>query len=103
MHMAVPTSQSAFNAGNNRLTAGGYDAAGNMTSHPWITPGGSMAYNANNLMTSFTATGVSVQTTYDAEGRRVRKIKGTETTLWVYDASGRLEIGDSSGIHRLTA
>jgi YD repeat-containing protein len=34
-----------------------------------------MAYNANNLMTSFTATGVSVQTAYDAAGRRVRKIK----------------------------
>jgi RHS repeat-associated protein len=49
-----------------------------------------MAYNANNLMTSFTATGVSVQTAYDAAGRRVRKIKGTEVTLWVYDASGRL-------------
>jgi YD repeat-containing protein len=52
-----------------------------------------MAYNANNLMTSFTATGVSVQTAYDAAGRRVRKIKGTEVTLWVYDAAGRLADG----------
>jgi len=93
LHMATPTSSSAIQATTNKLTGTGitYDNAGNMTAHPQITPGsGSMSYDANNKMTAFTATGVAVNTIYDATGKRVRKIYNGETTVWVYDAFGRL-------------
>ncbi len=95
LHQATPTAQSHFDLATNRLassTGATYDAAGNMTAHPWITPGagGGMTYDANNKMTSFTATGVSVDTDYDANNRRVRKVYGSETTISVYDAAGAL-------------
>ncbi len=93
LHMATPTSQSAIQASTNRLIGTGitYDNAGNLTAHPHITTGsGSMVYDANNKMKSFTATGVAVTTTYDAAARRVRKVYNSETTVWVYDAFGKL-------------
>ncbi len=93
LHMATPKSQSAIQASTNRLTGAEivYDNAGNLTAHPHITTGsGSMAYDANNKMKSFTATGVAVTTTYDAAARRVRKVYNSETTVWVYDAFGKL-------------
>src|SRR5690606_32934809 len=91
LHMATPTAQSAVSLATNRLTSGTYDAAGNLTAQTHITTGGgSMAYDANNKMTSFTATGVSVATKYDVVGRRVRKIYNGQTTIWVYDAFGSL-------------
>src|SRR5690606_9693764 len=84
LHSATPTSSAAIEATTNRLastTGAVYDNAGNMTAHPFITPGGgSMAYDANNKMTAFTAT-----------GKRVRKVHNGQTTVWVYDAFGRLE------------
>ncbi|MBX3435789.1 MAG: hypothetical protein KF847_20925 [Pirellulales bacterium] len=94
LHSATPTSSAAIEAATNRLastTGAVYDNAGNMTAHPFITPGsGSMTYDANNKMTAFTATGVSVNTIYDATGKRVRKVHNGQTTVWVYDAFGRL-------------
>ena len=95
LHSATPTSPAAIEATTNRLasttTGAVYDNAGNMTAHPFITPGGgSMAYDANNKMTAFTATGVSVNTIYDATGKRVRKVHNGQTTVWVYDAFGRM-------------
>ena len=91
LHMATPTAQSAVSLATNRLTSGTYDAAGNLTAQTHITTGGgSMAYDANNKMKSFTATGVAVATYYDTAGRRVRKIYNGQTTIWVYDAFGNL-------------
>ena len=92
LHMATPTSSAAIQATTNRLTGTGitYDNAGNLTAHPHITPSGSMAYDANNKMTAFAATGVSVSTVYDATDRRVRKVHNSKTTVWVYDAFGKL-------------
>ncbi len=91
LHMATPTAQSAVSLATNRLTSGTYDAAGNLTAQAYITiGGGSMAYDANNKMTAFTATGVSVSTKYDTAGRRVRKVYNGQTTIWVYDAFGKL-------------
>jgi len=72
LHLATPTSSAAFSATTNRLTAASYDNAGNMTAHPFITPSGSIGYDANNLATQFTATGMSASYGYDAQGRRVR-------------------------------
>jgi RHS repeat-associated protein len=91
--MATPTSAAAFNGSTNRLTGSGitYDNAGNLTAHPFITPGGGgMVYNASNKMIQFTATGVSVAYRYDAKERRVRQDSGGQTTIWVYDAFGQL-------------
>jgi YD repeat-containing protein len=93
LHMATPTSAAAINGSTNRLTGTGitYDNDGNLTAHPFITPGGGgMVYNASNKMTQFTATGVSVAYRYDAKERRVRQDSGGETTIWVYDAAGQL-------------
>jgi YD repeat-containing protein len=91
LHMATPTAQSAVDLDTNRLTSATYDAAGNLTAQPYVTTGGgSIAYDANNKAISFTAAGVSVGTKYDSGGRRVRKIHNGETTVWVYDAFGRL-------------
>jgi len=91
LHMATPTSAGAYTATTNRLSAGTYDNAGNMTAHPYITPGGgSITYDANNLASSFTATGVSVLTRFDAKGRRVRKDVNGTARIYVYDARGRL-------------
>ncbi len=93
LHMATPTSPSAIQASTNRLTGAGivYDNAGNLTAHPFITPGsGSMAYDTNNKMTAFAKTGAAVATKYDAAHRRIRKIHNGDTTVWVYDAIGKL-------------
>jgi len=94
LHMATPTSLTTIQAATNRLTGSGitYDNAGNLTAHPNITTGSGsmMIYDANNKMTAFTATGVSVATKYDAAGRRVRKLYNSKTTVWVYDAFGKL-------------
>ena len=90
LHAATPTSASEIDLDTNRLASGTYDAAGNLTAYHDITDGGSMAYDANNKMTSFSKTGVSAATHYDAAGRRIRKIYNSETTVWVYDSFGRL-------------
>ncbi len=94
MHQAKPVMLSQTNIATNRLTTATYDDAGNMTSHPVITPGGTISYDANNKKWSFTKTGLNVTTYYDANDRRVRevKVKGAVTTetIWVYDAFGAL-------------
>ena len=94
MHQAKPVLLSQTNIPTNRLTTATYDAAGNMTSHPVLTPGGTITYDANNKKKTFTKTGLSVTTYYDANDRRVRedKVKGavTTTTIWVYNAFGSL-------------
>ena len=105
LHFATPTSSAAIQATTNRLTGTGitYDNAGNLTAHPHITPGGWMTYDANNKMVAFTATGVSVSTAYDAADRRVRKVHNTETTIWVYDAFGKLAAEYTTEAHTLNA
>jgi RHS repeat-associated protein len=96
LHSATPTSAAAFSATTNRLTAATYDNAGNMTAHPFITPSGSIAYNANNLATQFTATAITAGYGYDAQGRRVRQTHNGVTIIYVYDATGRLAVEYSS-------
>ena len=94
MHQAKPTQLSQTDIATNRLTTATYDAAGSMTSHPVLTPGGTITYDANNKKKTFTKTGLSVTTYYDANDRRVceAKVKGaaTNTTIWAYNAFGAL-------------
>ena len=91
---AKPTQLSQTDIATNRLTTATYDAAGSMTSHPVLTPGGTITYDANNKKKTFTKTGLSVTTYYDANDRRVceAKVKGaaTNTTIWAYNAFGAL-------------
>ncbi|MFY9553322.1 MAG: RHS repeat-associated core domain-containing protein [Blastocatellia bacterium] len=95
----TPTSNSPsdlpalFNQVNNRIKATteyGYDAAGNLTSMPGIVAGPSdtMTYDAENRQKTFN--GTAGQYFYDGDGRRVKKIDGSGTTVFVYNAVGQL-------------
>jgi RHS repeat-associated protein len=80
------------NANDNRINAGqgyGYDVAGNLTSAPNQT----FNYDAENRQVSYNGgnpiSGGGIFS-YDGNGRRVRKIAESGTTIFVYDAAGQL-------------
>ncbi len=75
----------------NRITprAGeqyGYDATGNLIKDK---TGNSYSFDGENMQSSFTGP-QSAQYAYDGEGRRVKSTVGSEATVFVYDASGKL-------------
>ncbi len=76
-----------FNANNQRTDAGqGYDAAGNVNAMYLFS---NLTYDAENRL--LTASAPSPFTyTYDGNGRRVTKTGAGNTTVYVYDAAGRL-------------
>ncbi len=89
----IPTvNDPAVDAGSNRLRTGdGYefDASGNTTGD---AGGRTFVYDAENKQTSVSdANGVIGQYWYDGDGHRVKKyVPSTgETTVFVYDASGK--------------
>ena len=86
----TPTSQSAFNQSNNQiqLSGFGYDAAGNLKNDP-TTPANAILYDAENRQLSFTKAGTTTYS-HDGDGHRVKKITGSVTTVFVYNASGQL-------------
>ena len=98
---AAPSAASAFSATTNRMTAGSYDAAGNLT---LLTGVGRLGYDAENRLKTFDNAVASVQEqgtyVYDGLGQRVKRtttIRGTsETTVYVYDAFGQLTAEYSS-------
>jgi RHS repeat-associated protein len=97
----TPQSLSAFNAANNRLTTAlgfNYDAVGNLTSDP-TTAINAMVYDAENRQTSYTKAGVTTNYSYDGDGRRVKKVDSTGTTVFVYNAASQLvaEYSDAGG------
>jgi RHS repeat-associated protein len=81
----TPTSAGAFNATNNKLIASGYDFAGNQTAD---AQGRSFTYDAENRQITFN--GTAGQYFYDGDGRRVKKIDSSGTTVFVYDVTGRM-------------
>jgi len=87
-HMATPLQQSQISASTNRLTGTNitYDTAGNLPNHPYI---GAMQYDAENRQKQFTG-GSTTTYAYDGEGRRVNKVQGSDTIVYVYDAFGNL-------------
>ncbi len=95
LKMATPTALGQFAVSNNRISAGGYDEAGNVTALAHV---GVMAYDANNKMTAFDngVSGLAGAGTYvyDGLGQRVQRTAATaertETTTYVYDAFGKL-------------
>ena len=96
----TPQSVSDFNAANNRLTApwASYDPAGNLSAFLKLGFEWSAGYDANNLQRFYcaattaacTAANASAQYQYDGDGRRVKKLQGARTTVFVYDAFGDL-------------
>lgn len=88
----TPTTLSAYNASTNRLTANGYDVAGNQTQEG---VGRMFTYDAENRQLTFNAT--AGQYAYDGDGRRVKKIDSTGTTVFVYDAGGKMIAEYTSG------
>ena len=78
---------------NNRLTSNGwsYDSAGNTTNDP---EGRQFMYDAENKQTEVRDQFNTVigQYSYDGDGKRVKKVVPStgETTVFVYDASGKL-------------
>lgn len=78
------------NAATNRLNGYGYDASGNTTTDAQSR---TFVYDAENKQTSVTGPGGTVgQYWYDGDGRRIKKIVPAtgETTIFVYDAGGKL-------------
>jgi RHS repeat-associated protein len=67
-----------------------YDLAGNVTKD---ASGKRFIYDAENKQTSFGMGGSNSnggQYFYDGDGRRVKKIVGAETTVFIYNASGQM-------------
>jgi len=94
----VPTAGTQYGANNrlekqpNEVPLPGtpYDAAGNLISHPVM---GSMSYDGENRLVAMTNVGTPPQSSlyaYDGEGRRVKRTVGSDTTVYLYDAFGRL-------------
>ncbi len=72
---------------NNHLNSAGYDARGNQTGDG----GYGFQYDAENRLTSSSMSGSALATyTYDADGHRVTKVAGAETTTYVYNLQGEL-------------
>jgi RHS repeat-associated protein len=86
---AMLGSNLAVNPVTNRFTSGqgsiGYDNAGNLTSD---FNGHTFAYDAENKQTTYDNGQATYS--YDGDGRRVKKVSGSVTTIYVYDAVGQL-------------
>src|SRR5262245_35139443 len=71
----------------NQIVGLGYDAAGNITYDP--LNGGTMTYDPENrLLTASNGAGGSY--TYDADGKRVKRITGGQETWYIYGDGGEL-------------
>ncbi len=80
---------------NNHLNGAAYaDGRGNLTSDG----GYGFQYDAENRLTSSSMSGSTLAAyTYDAEGHRVTKVAGTETTVYVYNVQGELAAEYTTG------
>jgi RHS repeat-associated protein len=83
----------SFNQSNNRMNDNQgyeYNSAGNVTKD---ATNKRFVYDAENKQTSFGTDGSYTNGGsyfYDGDGRRVKKVVGTETTVFVYNASGQM-------------
>jgi RHS repeat-associated protein len=89
--MSTPQSTDDFNPNNNRIKNAVYDNAGNLTS---AVAGHLFYYDAENKMTAHDDTStvgtLDSQYSYDGDGRRVKKVVGSVTTIYVYNALGQM-------------
>ena len=88
----------SINTSNNRLSTSDdydFDVSGNTTGDP---DGRTFVYDAENKQVSVADTNGTIGTYfYDGDGKRVKKIAGSEETIFVYDAGGKL-IGEYSTV-----
>jgi len=96
----TPTSSTNFNAATNRLTGSNtYDSRGNLTTYGSYT----LAYDGEGRVVTASGVTPSTKYEYDGTGNRVRAHScsgsttceagsGASTTLFVYDAFGRLAV-----------
>lgn len=83
----TPNNVNWYNTGNNRVNTFTYDARGNVTS----VPGRTMSYDGENRQLAMIRNGATHWYFYDWENRRaINYIDGTQWTVYVYDAFGRL-------------
>jgi YD repeat-containing protein len=76
-----------YDLGSNRIIGLSYDAAGNITSD--MLTGGTMTYDAENRLLTATAGG-GASYTYDANGKRTRRMVSGQATWYVYGIGGEL-------------
>jgi len=83
---------------DNRFEAGqgySYDSSGNTTAD---AEGRTFVYDAENKQVEVIESSVTIgEYFYDGDGKRVKKIAGSEETIFVYDAGGKL-IGEYSTV-----
>ncbi|MCW5956037.1 MAG: hypothetical protein KIT61_05590 [Pyrinomonadaceae bacterium] len=88
----------AINTANNRLSTSddyAFDSSGNTTAD---AEGRTFVYDAENKQVEVIESSTTIgEYFYDGDGRRVKKIAGSEETIFVYDAGGKL-IGEYSTI-----
>jgi uncharacterized protein RhaS with RHS repeats len=90
LSLLTPVAQSDFNTTNNRLVASTYDSVGNQTTDAQSR---TFTYDAENRQLTFN--GTVGQYFYDGDGRRVKKIDSTGTTVFVYNVWGSADSGVS--------
>lgn len=81
----TPQFSTDFNTSTNRLTASMYDYSGNQTRDQ---AGRGFTYDAENHQVTFNMNAGTYS--YDGDGRRVKKIDASGTTVFVYSASAQL-------------
>jgi YD repeat-containing protein len=81
----TPQSLAAFNVNKNQPTSSSYDAAGNQQTDG---AGSTFSYDAENHQWSFN--GTATLYSYDGDGRRIKKVEQSGTTVYVYDAQGQM-------------
>lgn len=81
-NLAVDQTTNRYASGQGSIL---YDAAGNVKRD---FDGHTFAYDGENHQTSYDAGTASYS--YDGDGRRVKKVSGSATTIFVYDAMGQL-------------
>lgn len=92
-----------YNSSNHLTTSTGatytYDNNGNVISKTDLSGTTAYSWNLENQLTSVTLpnAGGIVSFTYDPFGRRIRKIFGASTTIYVYDEENVIEEVDGSG------
>jgi len=85
----ITAASNVYNTANRRTEAGFiYDEGGNLTSVPnaFCPPANCIQYDAENRQTHFAGTAYQ----YDGNGKRVTSTINGVTTIYVYDAQGRL-------------
>ncbi len=90
----VPIVNPSVNTANNRLNGYTFDSSGNTTqnaqSRKFTYDGENKQIKVETVNSGGTVTGTLGEYFYDGDGKRVKKVSATETTIFIYDASGKM-------------